>query len=262
MTWEFVAEAGTKVVLGGLQFGGNLPTGSRTATLERESLLVSAYGSILEELLEGDKKEQEGKEGGGGGGRGGSIRQFSSVSAGGRTQVEPGETFQIVLTADTSEGFSWGEPVVSDEADIQSVAFDGNAVRLVSSDVNPLDEPSSGPQKFIFTFSAERVGRCTVDFFKSCVGSSYRSSIRFSIAVGGSGMSPTIRAIVKACREGSALHSLDVPPQRSRRQPSWLRKPSLRELAAHPALALTNVRDISADQLITEFEKHSSSHYP
>ena len=89
----FVAEAGTKVVLGGLRFGGNLPTGSRKATLERESLLVSAYGSILEELLEGNKNEQEGKEGGGGG-RGGSIRQFSSVSAGGRTQVEPERRFR------------------------------------------------------------------------------------------------------------------------------------------------------------------------
>ena len=275
-----IAEAGTSVRLCRLPLGDELSsfsTGHDVSLFHarRESELVHSFGTMVTEMLQGPvgdaghappvrRGESSGVEDGAAAG----SQVYDQEVARAGVNVTPGETFTLLLDADTSKGYVWDTPVMlnDDRSTVPIVSYQGMDPRGGSSSSSGGSGGGASSTTFAVRFRAVQTGSCTLSLTRKRPWDTTvtnEMALIIKVAVHERGMDPSYAAVLRACTEGqrTRLDELEgtrrVVTERSKLREPWQRQPTLRELRRHPLLSCSAARDTpEVDQLITAFERH------
>ena len=263
-------------------------TDSEIFHLERETMLVNDFGSIISALLMGDPKsgrKSSAKRRRNRDRRGGDLddideegytmkedvkidRVFDKDSCLGGIHIAENERFILSLEANTIEGFAWQHPniVMNDKNKPQPVK-----VLSVTSKT-----ARGGLTRFDILVEAINNGECFLDLRcgRPWEATPNEPTLLVQVGVHGEGVSPRMDAIIRACMEGRRTELISAYKKAGKknvkakdgsslsttasetfvdtfREP-WERQPLLRELVLHPSFSNDDLR---IDNVFADFEQ-------
>ncbi len=283
-----IADVGTQVQLSKLPFGAEISSFGKASDseifhLERESMLVNDFGSIVAALLMGnpnsgrkssakrqsrhrtlDDIDEEGYT------RKEDVkinRVYDKETCLGGVHVAENERFTLSLEANTVEGFAWQHPNI-----VMADTFKPKPVKILSVTSKTL---RGGLTRFDILVEAINNGECFLDLRcgRPWEATPSEPTLLVQVGVHGEDVSPRMDAIIRACVEGRKTELINAYKRSGKkkiimkdgttasatnetfvdtfREP-WERQPLLRELALHPSFSNDGLR---IDNVFADFER-------